>query len=191
MDAIINLKKKLRQNLLKKRKELTKAEVVECSKKVFENFQRKFNEDNFCDMEVVAGYYAINNEIDVLPILNLLRRKRIKIALPKMVASELKFYEWHEGQSLVCNKFNIKEPIGEKEVYPDLLIIPLLGFDKHGNRLGYGSGYYDRALSNLPYVKKVGIGYSFQQVENIPSEAHDVKLDMVITDSQIINLMPN
>ena len=149
----IAIKKKLRENLLRKRKGLSKSEVIECSVRVFKNFQKKFYESNFYKVRVIAAYLAINNELDTWSILNLLQREKIKTALQKV------------------------------------LIIPLLGFDEHGNRLGYGLGYYDKTLSKLPNAKKIGIGYSFQQVKNIPSEPHDVKLDLIITDNQII--MPN
>ena len=185
----IAIKKKLRENLLRKRKALTKSRVVECSEKVFKNFQRKFYESNFYKMGIIAAYLPINNELDTCPILNLLQREKIKIALPKVVKDELKFYEWNQKEPLIYNEFNIREPSGNKEVCPALLIIPLLGFDKHGNRLGYGAGYYDKALSKLPNAKKIGIGYSFQQVKDIPLEAHDIKLDLIITDNQI--MMPN
>ena len=185
----IAIKKKLRENLLRKRKGLSKSEVIECSVRVFKNFQKKFYESNFYKVRVIAAYLAINNELDTWSILNLLQREKIKTALPKVVKDELKFYEWNQEEPLIYSKFNIREPSGNKEVYPALLIIPLLGFDEHGNRLGYGLGYYDKTLSKLPNAKKIGIGYSFQQVKNIPSEPHDVKLDLIITDNQII--MPN
>lgn len=182
------IKKKLRENLLRKREKLTRIEVAERSKKVFENFQKAFKGESFQGITIAACYSPINNEVDVLSILNLLHQKRIIVALPKMVKKELKFYEWNEGQPLICNRFSIKEPADEKEVSPNLLIIPLLGFDKHGNRLGYGFGYYDKTLSKLPQTKKIGVGYSFQQVENVPLESHDVKLDLIITDNAIIKV---
>ena len=182
------MKKKLREILLKKRKALGQAEVIQYSEKIFKKFQNEFYEIFHQKIKIIAGYMAVNNEVDTLPILRLLQNKKIKTVLPKIVGSELKFYEWHEGQTLICNEFNIKEPVVEKEAYPDCLIVPLVGFDKYGNRLGYGFGYYDKALKKLPHTKKIGVGYSFQQVENIPCEVHDVKLDIIVTDKLVLQI---
>jgi 5-formyltetrahydrofolate cyclo-ligase len=181
MDTIANLKKKLRQSLLQQRRQLTQAEVIDYSQKVFENFQKMFMEGLFGKIEVMAGYMPAHNEVDVLHIMKWVAQRGVQIALPKIVGDNLKFYKWDEAQELTINQFGIKEPTSTEDLMPDCILVAMVGFDAGGNRLGYGSGYYDKALSLLPKVRKIGIAYGFQQMPSIPSEPHDVQLDCVIT----------
>ena len=185
MDTTANLKKKLRQTLLTRRRQLTQEQVVEYSQKVFETFKNVFNTSAFNGMEIMAGYSAIDNEVDIWPILHWVAQKGIKIALPKIIAGNLEFYEWNAKQDLAANRFGIKEPTSMVRLAPDCVLIPLIGCDESGNRLGYGFGYYDKALSLLPKARKIGVGYSFQKIPTIPSEPHDVKLEFMLISSNI------
>ena len=103
------------------------------------------------------------------------------------------YKKYIDGDDLVLNKFNILESIQEDKLLPqnfDLIILPLVGVDQNGNRLGYGGGYYDRALqyiNNLEKPKIIGLGYQFQVMENIFGENHDVKFDLVFTEKDIIS----
>jgi 5-formyltetrahydrofolate cyclo-ligase len=183
MDTTANLKKKLRQTLLSQRRQLTQEQVAEYSQEVFENFKNVFDVGAFNGIEIMAGYSAIDNEVDIWPILHWVAQKGIKVALPKIIAGNLEFYEWNAKQDLATNRFGIKEPTSMVRLAPDYLLIPLIGFDESGNRLGYGFGYYDKAISLLPKAIKIGVGYSFQKIATIPSEPHDVKLKYVLTSS--------
>lgn len=91
---------------------------------------------------------------------------------------------------LIPGTFNVPEPLGnEIPVDPKdigVVLIPLVGFDKYGNRLGYGAGYYDRFLKQNPHLVKIGIAYSCQQLDSIPSENFDVKMDYIITENKLI-----
>ena len=86
---------------------------------------------------------------------------------------------------LVINKFGIPEPISEMVKYPDVLLVPLVAFDKNFNRIGYGGGFYDRYIKKIRNQKKVltiGFAYSFQKVKKIPTNNYDIKLDFIITN---------
>ena len=99
------------------------------------------------------------------------------------------FFLWNTKDPLISNKYGIPEPIRSKIVYPDILIVPILGFDKQKFRLGYGGGFYDRYLNKLNKKKKflsIGIAFSFQKIKNIPIDKHDQKLDIIITERSII-----
>ena len=95
------------------------------------------------------------------------------------------FYEWSFNEPLNISKIGIPEPSMEKKVYPDVLIVPLVGFDKNNFRLGYGGGFYDRYIKKISNKKKVltvGFGFSFQEINKIPINKFDQKLDIILTD---------
>ena len=98
------------------------------------------------------------------------------------------FFKWSKNEPLRINKFGIPEPISKKIYYPDIMFIPLVGFDEDLNRLGYGGGFYDRYLDKFEKSKtitKVGLAYSFQKLKKIPFNQHDKKLDFIITEQGI------
>ena len=99
------------------------------------------------------------------------------------------FIQWSFKEPLVINKFGIPEPSNGKIKFPDILLIPLLSFDKKLNRVGYGGGFYDRYIHKIKRKKKpllVGLAYSFQKVKKIPINEHDKKLDLIVTERNII-----
>ena len=95
------------------------------------------------------------------------------------------FYQWSFNETLKVNQLGIPEPEPKKKVYPDVLIVPLVGFDKDKFRLGYGGGFYDRYITKILNFKKmvtVGFAFSFQKVEKIPINKFDKKLNFVLTN---------
>ena len=99
------------------------------------------------------------------------------------------FIQWSSKEPLVINKFGIPEPSNGKIKFPDILLIPLLSFDKKLNRVGYGAGFYDRYIHRMKRIKKpilIGLAYSFQIVKSIPINRYDKKLDFVVTEKKII-----
>ena len=93
------------------------------------------------------------------------------------------FYKWSTIDPLVINKFGIPEPTSEKKIYPDILLVPLVAFDKDLNRIGYGGGFYDRYIQKIKKIKKIvtiGFAFSFQKVKKIPSNNYDMKLDFIL-----------
>ena len=101
----------------------------------------------------------------------------------------MNFFKWSKNEPLKINKYGIPEPISEKRIKPNVLLIPLVGFDDQLNRLGYGGGYYDRYISKIKIKEKllkIGVGFSFQKVKKLPISNYDEKLDCIITEKKII-----
>lgn len=138
---------------------------------------------------VIAGYWPIRDELDCRPLLERLRAAGHQIALPVVAGrgEPLQFRLWIEGAALVPAGFGTMAPAeGAPPVVPDLVLMPLLGFDDHGTRLGYGGGYYDRTLAALPRpVRRVGLAFATQQLDTIPRGRHDIPLDAVITENGV------
>ena len=142
---------------------------------------------------VIAGYYPSNYEVDVLKFLKKAEEKNFKIALPVIKSSnKMDFKNWSYKEPLYVSKFGILEPKNsKKKIIPDLIIVPLVAFDKNLNRIGYGKGYYDRCLKKISKLKKkiisIGIAYSFQRSASIPVNKYDFKLDYIFTERGIIS----
>ena len=142
---------------------------------------------------IIAGYYPSNYEVDILNFLEEASKKKFKIALPVIKSSnKMSFKSWIFKEPLYVNKFGILEPnnLG-KEIIPDLIMVPLVAFDRKLNRIGYGKGYYDRSLQKISKIKKktitLGIAYSFQKCATIPTNKYDFKLNYVFTEQGIIS----
>lgn len=137
---------------------------------------------------IIAGYWPIGSELDTRLVLNDLARRGFALALPAVVAKgkPLAFRAWSPGDDLVDGQFNTKEPHPAAPVVtPDILLVPLLAFDKAGYRLGYGGGFYDRSIEGLRAAGNVtafGLGYARQLVRAVPHDAHDQILDGIITE---------
>ena len=149
---------------------------------IFNLIRKHFNKKKI----IIAGYYPSNYEVNIL-------NKRFRIALPVIrSSSRMSFKSWVFKEPLYVNKFGILEPKDtKKEVIPDLIMVPLVAFDRRLNRIGYGKGYYDRSLQKISKAKKktisLGIAYSFQKCGDIPINKHDFKLDYIFTERGIIS----
>ena len=156
-----------------------RKKILKIRKKNF-NKNLKININNFSSFlklnsdssNNLGGYYPSNYEIDDLEILDLLQKKNFKISLPVVKKnSQMDFYKWSNNNPLKINKFGIPEPISSKIFYPDILLVPLVGYDIGLNRLGYGGGFYDRYIEKIAKIKKVikiGLAFSCQKIKNIP-----------------------
>ena len=101
----------------------------------------------------------------------------------------MNFYSWSSNSFLKLNKYGIPEPEQIKKVFPDIILIPLVAFDKRLYRIGYGGGYYDRYIEKISKKKKtfkIGIAHSCQKINNIPANKHDRRLDIIITEKYIL-----
>ena len=141
--------------------------------------------------KIASAFWAIKDEVASLPLLAGLAARQIATALPVMrgFGKPLEFRLWRSGEPLAEAKWGIMEPLPAPEVFPDLLFVPVAGFDRAGNRLGYGAGFYDRTLRRLRQRQRivaVGIAYSVQEVAAVPAETYDEKLDFVLTDREWI-----
>ncbi len=138
-----------------------------------------------------AGYFPIRDELDPLPLLSALHASGLRIALPVVrPGPDLIFRQWWPGAPLERRKFGLQEPSDTcPELVPDIVLVPLLAFDRRGNRLGYGAGYYDAALHKLRRCGKVaaiGIGFDEQEFPEIPREPQDEPMDTILTPSRVI-----
>ena len=138
----------------------------------------------------LGGYYPSNCEVDDLDILKLFEKKNYEISLPVVAKNnQMDFFKWSTNDPLTINKYGIPEPVSKKTVYPDILLIPLVGYDINLNRLGYGGGFYDRYIEKIEKVKKIlkiGLAYSYQRLKNVPVNKYDKKLDFIITEKEIL-----
>ena len=143
---------------------------------------------------VVAGYAAFRDEADPKALMLALAGRGHPLALPAMTgkAQPLRFQRWCEGDTLVVHPYGVAEPLpAAPVVVPSVLLVPLLAFDGHGTRLGYGGGYYDRTLAVLRAagpIRAIGIAYAGQQVPEVPHGAHDERLDAVLTENGLLNI---
>jgi 5-formyltetrahydrofolate cyclo-ligase len=135
---------------------------------------------------IVAGYCAHRGEADPALLLQALAQRGARIAFPRVTAkgAALEFHHVPDGAILEPGAYGIHEPRGHwPRVTPDLLLVPLLAFDDHGYRLGYGGGYYDRTLAMLPRARAIGIAYAGQRMDFLPHGAHDLPLDAILTEN--------
>ena len=139
---------------------------------------------------IIAGYAAVRGEADPFPLMVALANQGHPLCLPHTPGNEMTFRSWKPGDPLVVGRFNIPEPDAKaRERRPDLVLVPLLAFDRNGYRLGYGGGFYDRYLSEhraKRTVRAIGIAFGAQEVEELPHEATDEPLDAVVTEERVI-----
>jgi len=136
---------------------------------------------------VVAGYSPIRDELDVMPLMERLAAAHI-CALPVVTApaTPLVFRRWRPGDALERGQFGVASPgASASELRPDVLLVPMLAFDRFGRRMGYGAGFYDRTLARLRSqgtVLAVGIAFAEQEVPSVPVDGHDQALDWIVTE---------
>ncbi|HBQ48415.1 MAG TPA: 5-formyltetrahydrofolate cyclo-ligase [Hyphomonas atlantica] len=135
---------------------------------------------------VVAGYVAINEELDPSPLMQKLAKAGAELCLPRIEDSgELTWRSWNFGEPLERRPFGLSEPSADAPLgQPTLILTPLLAFDGMGNRLGYGKGHYDKALERLRKDGRAfacAVAYAAQQIETVPAEPHDQPLDWAVT----------
>ncbi|MCB1499301.1 MAG: 5-formyltetrahydrofolate cyclo-ligase [Bauldia sp.] len=141
----------------------------------------------------IAGYVAMRSEVDPAPILAAAHRRGIAIGLPAILpGAELAFRRYEPGAPLASGGFGTVVPAATAGTLdPDLIIVPVVGFDRAGARLGYGKGHYDRTIAALHARRLrpplVGIAFALQEVDTIPAEPHDARLDVVVTETEILD----
>lgn len=139
--------------------------------------------------EIISGFFPIRSEPDVRPLMHRLKGRGARLCLPVVIDKEtIIFREISDGMPIVETGFGTAGPgPGAPEVDPDVMLVPLSAFDARGHRIGYGAGYYDRAITRLKAKGKsprlIGMAFDCQEVEAVPYEPHDVALDAVLTES--------
>ena len=136
----------------------------------------------------LAGYMPIRSEIDPLPVM---ASWNGPVAVPVIVGAgqPLRFRSWRPGVAMVEGPFGARVPEAGEEIVPEVLIVPLVAFDRMGSRLGYGGGFYDRTLAALRSARSVhavGFAYAAQEAAVLPCEETDVRLDAVVTEREVV-----
>ncbi len=138
--------------------------------------------------KVVSGFIPYRSEIDVTPLMSVLAKDGCTTCLPIVIdkAQPLVFRKWQPGDKTEAGAWNIPIPLqSAPKLEPDILLVPLLAFDKSGYRLGYGGGFYDRTIEKLRKSKPIttiGVAYSVQQITNVPKDTFDQQLDWILTE---------
>ena len=179
------IKSKLRKKIIRIRETINKKNIQINFNQILKTFKKEK-----ITKGIIGGYYPVNFEVDDLMLLKKLEKKNFDISLPVIKKKfQMNFYKWSFTDLLKINKYGIPEPETKNIVYPDVLLIPLVAFDKNLNRLGYGGGYYDRLIKKLSKKKKIikiGLAFSFQKINKVPTNAYDQKLDYIVTNKYII-----
>ena len=143
---------------------------------------------------VVSGYMPMKSEINPLPLLRRLAEAGARLALPVVAGpgKPLIMRAWSFGEPLVAGVWGIRQPPAQAPATePDILIVPLLAFDRAGHRIGYGAGYYDMTIAGARArraVSAVGIAFAAQEVEAVPAGPRDEPLDLVLTEREVIQV---
>ena len=143
---------------------------------------------------IVAGFMPLTSEINPLPLMQKLAGQGARLALPVIAGrgQPLILRAWEPGAPLERGQWGIREPKPEaREVEPDILLVPLLAFDRVGHRIGYGAGYYDLTIAHLRARKAilaVGLTFAVQEVPAVPATPRDARLDLVLTEREAIDL---
>ena len=181
-----NNKKTLRQEALARRDRIPEKQRVIISQKLVDELQKLLA---ILKGKTVAGFWPIKSEIDPRPIMLALKEHGFKLALPAIIdKTTMVFRNFEDEGKLVNMGFGTVGPSEDAQIVtPETLLVPLSAFDSKGNRIGYGAGYYDRAIASMrenghnPLL--IGLAFDCQEVSSIPAEPHDQKLAMILTES--------
>lgn len=188
-----DFKKELRQEALARRDALDPAWRIEASLAMAETGRAAISVE---PGTVVSGFWPMRSEVDVRPLMFALREKGARLCLPAILDKEtIVFRELVRGAELVDMGFGTAGPAGDAEMLqPEVMLVPLAAFDARGHRIGYGGGYYDRAISRLQAIglapRLIGVAFDCQEVGRVPDEAHDVVIPQILTESGLRRFHP-
>lgn len=184
------MKDNIRKQYLEKRESLSSKEKRKLNYELNQSLEELFDWLGFKSGSKVLAYFPHieKNEAHIVPFLEELFEKGFEIYFPRVTGDTLEAVLVSNLEQLETGKFGIKEPKIEIDATHhqefDCILVPGVVFSKDCHRLGYGKGFYDRLLKNIEGLK-IGLGYDFQVVDEIPAESHDVRLDLVITEAGI------
>ncbi|MFM9891140.1 MAG: 5-formyltetrahydrofolate cyclo-ligase [Rickettsiales bacterium] len=178
-------KRKLRQQAQQRRMAVPHAACLSASQSVARHFA---DHPILAFAPSFAGYLAMRGELDVRPVFSIMARFSKQTSLPCIIEQKtLLFRQWAPGDPLARHPLGPEEPLPTAPaLFPEIILVPLLAFDGGGGRLGYGGGYYDRTMEAMRRFETpplfVGVGYSMQEIDLVPMDAHDQPLDGVLTE---------
>ena len=187
MSTMREQKNNLRDILRRKKNAMSPAEWLEKSRSIC-RYLMKILSDN----ETVLVYTSKEKEVNTEPLIQALFDRKNPVVVPIIIKEDLslRLSYIRNFAVLVPSTFGVLEPIGnEIPAAPrdiDTIIIPMLGFDRNGGRIGYGPGYYDRFLEKNPDLHKVGIAFASQEVDKLPLEETDIRMDAIVTEDGVI-----
>ena len=184
-----NVKTKYRQSILQKRNSLGPSEVSNLSNTILKNADLELS---LSAIKTLGSYFSSNNEVDLEALIEMRLKRNLLTTFPRVEPNHsMSLIAPKDFQKLNKNKFEIFEPSDGDEINPidhEIIIIPTVGVDQNGYRLGYGGGYYDRFLESVTQKNKrpllVGLIYDFQFIDDSINELHDIKLDIVFSEHQ-------
>jgi 5-formyltetrahydrofolate cyclo-ligase len=188
-------RRELRQRLAEQRRALPPTERINAAQGLRRSLEQL--PEYFTDRRV-AGYWASHGELPLNLVIPPLASRGQQFLLPVTgPGRQLRFAAWKPGDAVEANRYGIPEPVLPGELFEpfqlDLVLVPLLGFDRRGNRLGHGGGYYDRGFAFLNEQVRptepllVGIAYAFQELPEVDEQDWDVPLDFVATERELID----
>jgi 5-formyltetrahydrofolate cyclo-ligase len=146
------------------------------------------------DLQPIGAYWPIRSEVDPRPLMRALLKRGQSVALSQIIHPKLSWRLWRPGDVLVKGGFGVREPGPDApECFPTALLVPLAAFDRACHRVGYGKGHFDRAIAALTAmhpVLAIGLAFSAQEVDRVPAEPHDRRLDLIVTEAEIIRPPP-
>jgi len=190
--SIVKAKKILRDRAKRRRRTLSQNTVAAAQRQCelfVESFEAELRRS---PTPTVSGYWPMDDEFDVRPLMIRLYKLGHVCALPVVVArgKALMFRRWQPGDPLIKAKLGMREPSAHAaNTVPDILLTPLLAFDDRGRRLGYGGGFYDLTLRKLRAARQiiaVGVAYQAQRVDKVPTSDRDERLDWIVTEERAI-----
>ncbi len=134
-------------------------------------------------------YWPIQGEMNLVPVADAVLAAGGEVGLPVVVqkAAPVEFWRWRRGERLVRGQWDIPVPKRRDVLQPELLIVPLVGYDAQGYRLGYGGGFYDRTLAASPRPRTIGVGFASAQLPTIHPQPHDIRLDVLVNENGVVS----
>ena len=177
-------KKEIRKQYKMLRNKMSEMEVKEKSDRICQNI---ISSNLFQQAERILAYAPLGNEVDIRPVIEEGWRQNKRIAFPKVFGDTMKYFEISDFSKLEEGTFHVMEP---KEDYPvdweeALVLVPGVAFDRQGNRMGYGKGYYDRFFKGKTDCVKVGVAYELQVANHLPTEENDLPMEYLVTEKGV------
>lgn len=173
-------KKELRKHIRDQKRAMSEDMIVAASQSLAAQF---YATSYYQNTNTIYGYLPYNQEVRTVPMLEQALRDGKKVAVPKVYGDTMRFIYLDDLSQVAPSSMGIPEPIADGPVAEDptaLVLMPGLAFDKNGNRMGYGGGFYDKFLAQEPTHPTVALCYSFQMVDAIPTDDYDIPVDLVL-----------